>query len=164
MEVRIANLRRGEWGSALAFFDVVLDDALVVRGYMLGKSKAAGKWYFRPPSKLRTEKGTGKPMKDDNGYDIYDPTVDLWGAKKDGKFSPTQAAWDIRDEILRQAIEEYESASEAPKQTGRGGAKTPRNTAAPAPTATRAGTTTKVETGTGDGEFEDDPPDDDLPF
>lgn len=158
MDVRVANFRKGPWGTALAFFDVVFDETIIARGFVLRQSKKDDKFYWQPPSKVRLEKGSNKPAKDDKGYDIYDPIVDLWGEKKDGKFTPTESAWEARDAIIQQAVEQYEaSTGDAPSTKGRGGAK---GAAKAAPAKERpAAAASKVEGG--DGEYDED---DDLPF
>lgn len=164
MDVRIANFRKWENKSVLAFFDVVFDDALVVRGFVLAKSKE-GKYYWRPPSKARVEKGTGNIVKDEKGYDVYDPIADLWGARKEGKFEPTEGAWELRQAIIDQAVSIYENGTGEESGKGRGGSKSAK-ASQPAKTTTTtkpATATTKVDTGDGEN-AEDGDVDDDLPF
>jgi len=148
MDIRIGNISKGPHGKVLAFFDVILEDTFILKGFALKMKTDGTKYYYQAPSKKRLDK-EGKAVQKD-GYDVWDAHVDMYGEEVDGKYAPTEAAWAARAQIIELAVAAYE-ASKAP--AGRGAATPPKakTKAATAPAATT----------TEDGE---DPEDDDLPF
>lgn len=159
--VKVTGLRKGPWGGVVAYFDVTFGDqsdkgfipVFVAKGYAL-KEKNAGGYFFQAPSKKRLK--NGQAVKDDKGFDIWDPIVDV--VFEDKKIS--RASLKMKDQILAQATEQVEAEGEG--NAGRGAAKPKAKTAA-APAKKRAPAPPPVE------EEEDLPEsvedeDDDLPF
>lgn len=149
MNISITNFKKGPFGKVLAFFDVVLDDTFVIRGFALKEKNDGTSLYYQAPSKLRLDKDKN-PVKNAAGYDVYDSYFDMHGAMNGEKYEPTEQGWDGRKTIIELATIEFKSAA-AP--SGRG-TKAPAKAKA---TATAA-TASKTEDAGEDAE------DDDLPF
>lgn len=153
MEIRVVNFRRGPFKNVAAFFDVVLDNALVVRGNAL-KQRNDGKYYYQTKGIARIGKDK-QPALNDEGFAIYDNVVDLYTEKSGEEWKPTQAAWDIRDQILAAALEILQS-DPAQENAGRGSAQSKGKAKVAA--GSKANTAKSVEG------IEDEDNDNDLPF
>lgn len=176
--VQVENLRRGPFGNALAFFNVVVgvedgdefQPALSLRDFVLKEKNDGTAYYFQAPAKQRL-KG-GEAVKDDKGYPIWDAYIQFITEKVRGseRARLTDLSASIRDSILEQAVAAYESAAE--ENQGRGAtkakapaAKAPVRAAAPKAKATAGATRSKarpVVEETVDEALEDE--DDSLPF
>lgn len=154
MNIRVTNMRPVTYGNLLAYFDLAIEDALVVKGMTFKRKTDDSAYYVQFPAKARMVKGTQEIAVDEKGFKIYDNDVDLFLEKNaQDKYTPSKAAWAVKDEILAQATEAYESSA--------GG----RGTAAPKAKSTakvgKAAART-VESDTTDDADEDE--DSDLPF
>jgi len=150
MDIRIGNISKGPFGKVLAFFDVVLDDTIVLKGFALKLKNDGTKYYYQAPAKKRLDKD-GKAVQKD-GYDVWDAHVDMYGEEVDGKYSFTEAAWAFRTKVIELAVEAFEAA-DAP--SGRGAKSAPK-----AKATAKAAAATSTEDGNDDPEGTDD----DLPF
>ena len=111
----VQHLRRGPYRNLLAFFDVVLGDrtagafigVVTVKGVKLMAKKAGGCW-LQFPATRRLE--NGMPVKDQNGFDRYDPHVDL--ARGDRAW-PTIEAREFAHQLLADVTERYGSQGAA---------------------------------------------------
>lgn len=153
-DYRIINFRKGPFGKALAFFDIAVDNEVIIRENTL-KLKNDGGYFYSSFSKKRVR--NGEPVIDPKtGKEKWDEALDLYGEEgDDGKYKITAAGWEAKKRILEQAVALYESDDTTTQS--RGGKKA---TAAKAGTATASKTVT-VEA-TDDASFV--PEDDDLPF
>lgn len=148
MQLQVINFRPYSKGALVGFFDVVLDNVFVVRGFTL-KSKSDGSGhYWQAPSKPRIK--NGEHLKDDKGFAIYDAHFDLYGeTDSEGKYSPTKDAFQARKDLIELAVKAWQVSAQASNGRGSTAAK---------PTKP-AGVATGVEGGDAlDSE------DDDLPF
>jgi hypothetical protein len=123
MDIRVSNFKKGPFGKALAVFDVVLDNALVIKGQTL-KQKNDQTGYFLSSffDKPRKDKEGNPVMK--NGKPVWDSPLDLYGAEDaSGDYKIVAEAWTAREEILRQATELLGNAApSAPRTKGKAGA------------------------------------------
>lgn len=167
--VKVLRMTKGDFkGGALAFFDVALGEqtdegfigVFTVKGFVL-KAKNDGGFFYQAPAKKRMK--NGEPVKDDKGYDVWDPYFDLFFTEAGDAWKPSKAAWRGKDMILEQAEAAY--AAEGGKQAGRG--------AAPKAAPAKVKATAKVGAAKGkakealppEPENEElDEEDDDLPF
>jgi hypothetical protein len=160
VNISIQNFRAGPWNNVLAYFDIAIDNTLLLVGFTLFKSQQ-GNYYFKSPAKQRLDKEK-KPVKGENGYDIWDEHIRLMMEKEDDKSKLTEEANDFRKEVLSLAVEQLEKGSK-----GRGSAPAANKAGPPAAAPGRVPVKTKPK----DEEFEefpggnnDDAEDDDLPF
>lgn len=153
MDIRIINFRKGPFGKALAFFDIALDNALIIRDNTL-KLKNDGGYFFSSMSKKRVRNGEAV-IDPKTGREKWDEALDLYGEEgADGKYKITAAGWEAKEQILSQVVALYES--EETTGQARGGKK------AGAAKAGTAATSKVVNVATEDATTDDD--DDDLPF
>jgi len=163
MQAKVVNMRRGPFGKALAFFNIligtevdgVFEPVLVLKECVLKEKTDGSSMYFNFPAKLRTG-SDGEPVKV-NGYNKYDNYVDLYFDRSGEKPRVSDASWAVREAILAEAIAAYESDED--EQTGRG--SRPKQAAKPA-AARPSKPKPKVEQPEPEGE--PDEADDDLPF
>lgn len=170
MDLKVMNYRVGPWGNALMMFDLVIDEALVLRGLALKEKKDGSGNYVQFPSKARTKSKEGDTLtfeKGDDGYTIYDQIVDLYFVKEGESRKATEAAWAAKAEITEAAEAVYAKAKtsgDGRGASGKSGAKggaakaAPKKAATAKSAASKSGTQPNVEGSDGDGE------DDDLPF
>ncbi len=173
---KIHNAKLLRSGSSLMVADVAVgyttDDKFVgvldIRGVWLKSKRDGSGNYIQFPSKPRRTKD-GEPVRDDNGYEVYDNQVDLHMDRTSDKKGPTEAAWNFRKWLIGEMESTYKTLNSA--EGGRGAARAaPAREAAAAPAARGGGrTATKPvkETAPPENDFEteggwDD--EDDLPF
>ena len=142
---QVVNLRPGPFGSALAYFNVVVGEegedgefvgALVLKDFVLKEKKDGSSKYWQSPAKQRLRNGA--PVKDPKGFAVWDDYISLFA--EEGS-SATPLAFKLRTSIIEQATALFDNAGKA--TSGRGGKpaaaapakKTVARKAAPAPVA-----------------------------
>ncbi len=123
--IQVINLRKGPWGKVLAFFDVVVDDAVKLNGFMLKQKNDGGHFYQEPANPRFTNKHkcgecgqrTGDNVKDDSGYNIYDNIFGLALEKSGDSWKVTEKAFEFRAEVTKQAIAAFQRSGEATPAT-----------------------------------------------
>lgn len=121
MDIRVSNFKKGPFGKALAVFDVVLDNALVIKGQTL-KQKNDGSGYFLSSffDKPRLDKDKQPVLK--NGKAMWDSPLDLYATEDaNGEYKITAEGWNARDEIIRQATELLGSAAPSAPRKAKAG-------------------------------------------
>jgi len=163
--VKVVRMTKGDFkGGALAFFDVALGEqtdegfigVFTVKGFVLKKKNDGGFWYQAP---ARKRLKNGEPVKDGDGYDVWDPYFDLFFTETSDGWKPSKAAWKGKDMILEQAEAAY--VAEGGKQAGRGAVPKAKATKA---TAGAVKGKAKVKEEEPEDLPEDEDDDSDLPF
>lgn len=120
--IQVINLRSGPWGHVLAFFDVVVDDAVKLNGLMLKQKKDGSGYYYNEPANPRfTNKRkceecgqrTGDIVTDDNDYKVYDNIFGLALEKFGDGWKVTEKAFEFRTEVTKQAVAAFQRSGEA---------------------------------------------------
>lgn len=93
-------------GGTVAFFDIILDDVLVLKGCTLKQSKD-GDYYWKPPAKPRMKNGV--QVTDDAGRGLWDDHYRLMTGD-DKKL--TKPAYAFSQAVLEQAVGQFESTDE----------------------------------------------------
>lgn len=124
--IDLRNFRAGPFGNALAFFDIVIDNALTLNGMVLKAKTNSEGYFYQEPGKLRLETKTkcgecgqitGTPAKNKEGYNIYDNHFGLQLMKPSDaeNWKPTEDAFEFRSRVLSLAVAAYEQSQ---KKTG----------------------------------------------
>ena len=159
---RVTRLKRGPFKTVLAWFDVQFGDVedgtftplFVAPGFAL-KAKNDGGYFYQAPAKKRLK--DGEPVKV-NGYDKWDPYVDLALEKQGEEWKPSKAAFNARKALLEQAVKAYDAAED--KEEGRG--SQPKAQAAAKGKGGKDGAQTQINEPEANGFLDEE--DDDLPF
>lgn len=72
--------------------------------WVRSKNDGSGLW-FKFPDKVRMDRTTGEPVKDENGYTVRDEQVTIF--IDDTTSKPTKAAFQLKDQILAAITETY---------------------------------------------------------
>jgi len=89
----------------VGFFDVQLEDFLILKGCTLRLSKA-NKYYWKPPAKPRIK--NGETMTDEQGRQIYDDHYRLLTVGKGEERKLTPGAAKFNEDVTAQAVTAYE--------------------------------------------------------
>lgn len=160
MKIAVKNVRIGPFKAVLAYFDIVIGDAVTLVGCSLLKSDSKG-YYFRSPAKQRMK--DGEPVKE-NGYNVWDEHFRLTMEKDNDAWVLTDEAKEFRAEVLKQAVAALDAASEGRGSAGRSSGRNSERRG-PAPASGKPGRVPRPEAPkTPIEQDEEDDEDDELPF